>query len=73
MRADLKAKTEALATSERQRGQYEAMAKSKQKHVEALEAAGKATKEELEGKVNEALARAQAAEGGSVILLCSSL
>ncbi|CAN0536291.1 unnamed protein product, partial [Ectocarpus sp. 12 AP-2014] len=36
MRADLKAKTEALATSERQRGQYEAMAKSKQKHVEAL-------------------------------------
>ncbi|CBJ29951.1 hypothetical protein Esi_0166_0071 [Ectocarpus siliculosus] len=62
MRADLKAKTEALSTSERQRGQYEAMAKSKQKHVEALEAAGKATKEELEGKVNEALARAQAAE-----------
>ncbi|CAN0235319.1 unnamed protein product, partial [Ectocarpus sp. 13 AM-2016] len=30
--------------------------------VEALEAAGKAAKEDLEGKVNEALARAQAAE-----------
>lgn len=63
MRADLKAKTEALATNERQRGQYEAMTKSKQKHVEALQAAAKATKEELEGKVTEALARAQAAEG----------
>ncbi|CAM9543980.1 unnamed protein product, partial [Hapterophycus canaliculatus] len=62
LKAELKAKTEALATNERQRRQYEAMAKSKQQQLDQLTSASKSTKEDLQGKVKEALAKAQAAE-----------
>ncbi|CAM9345119.1 unnamed protein product [Scytosiphon promiscuus] len=63
LKAELKAKTEALATNERQRRQYEAMAKSKQQQLDQLLSSSKSAKESLEGKVKEALAKAQAAEG----------
>lgn len=68
----MKAKTEALATLERQRRQYEAMAKSKQQQLDQLASASKSSKEDLEGKVKEALAKAQAAEGEWIRLLSLS-
>ncbi len=65
MKAELKAKTEALSTIERQRGQYEAMAKAKQQQLDQLAAAGKSDKEGLEAKVKDALAKAETAQGRS--------
>lgn len=66
LKAELKAKTEALSTIERQRGQYEAMAKAKQQQLDQLAAAGKADKEGLEAKVKDALAKVETAQGKQV-------
>lgn len=69
LRAEVKAKTEALSTNERQRGQYEAMAKAKQQQLDQLTAVGRADKDGLEAKLKEALAKVEAAEGE----LCGAL
>lgn len=62
-KVELKAKTEALATNDRQRLQYEAIAKSKQQQLTQLMSAKDKMQEDLEAKAKEAVARAEKAEG----------
>lgn len=62
-KTELKAKTDALATNDRQRVQYEAIAKSKQQQLDQLMSAKAKMQEDLEAREKAALAKAAASEG----------